>query len=101
MRVIDPKYHIESEQIIKTATGEPVPDDEPLILFRAKDRLALPALGIYKILCQVDHCTEPQIQGVNEIINAFLDFSIKHPERMKQPGITMAKHFDRSYRAKE
>ena len=91
MRVIDPKYHIENEQIIKTGNGEPLPDDEPLILFRARDRLALPMLRIYKILSQVDGCNKHQIDGVNGMINMFLDFSIKHPERMKQPGCTEGK----------
>ena len=29
MRRIDSKYSIEGEQILKTATGEPIPEDEP------------------------------------------------------------------------
>ena len=91
MRVIDPKYHIEGEQIIKTSNGLPLPDDEPMILFRARDRLALPMLRIYKVLSQIDGCNEHQIEGVNVMINTFLDFSIEHPERMKQPGITKGK----------
>jgi hypothetical protein len=91
MRVIDPKYHIENETIVKTLTDEPVPDDEPLILFRARDRLALPMMRIYKVLSEMDGCTDYHIAGVNAVINAFLDFRIKHPERMKQPGITQGR----------
>jgi hypothetical protein len=91
MKVIDPKYHIENETIVKTLTGEPVPDDEPLILFRARDRLALPMLRIYKVLSQMDGCSEYHMNGVNTMINVFLDFSIKHPDRMKQPGITQGR----------
>ena len=91
MRVIDPKYHIENEQIIKTSNGLPLPEDEPLILFRAKDRLALPMLRIYKILSQVDGCNEHQIESVKVMISAFHNFSVMYPERMKQPGITKGK----------
>ena len=39
MKLIDSKYAIEmhmgEQLIVKAATGEPIPDDEPLILFRA------------------------------------------------------------------
>lgn len=91
MRVIDPKYHIEDEQIIKTSNGESVPDDEPMILFRASDRLALAMLHIYRVLNQIDGCSDHQINEVNAMLYRFLDFSVKHPERMKQPGCTEGK----------
>jgi len=91
MRAIDAKYHVENETILKTLTGEPVPDDEPLILFRARDRLALPMLRIYRVLSEMDGCSRYHMQGLSVVINAFRDFKIKHPERMKQPGITKGK----------
>ena len=51
MKLIDPKYGIIIENqtpvIVKAATKEPIPGDEPLILFRARDRHAVPMLRYY------------------------------------------------------
>jgi hypothetical protein len=95
MKVIDPKFHIETNEageqsiaIVKTSNGEPIPDDEPLILFRARDRLALETVWYYRRLCEADGCTEFQLAGMNDRIAAFEQFAKEHPERMKQPGIT-------------
>lgn len=90
-RAIDPKYHIEDGRIIKTTNGEPIPEDEPLILFRARDRLALPALKAYKALCEADGCDPYQLEGIQNRIDAFEQFSLKRPARMKQPGCTRGK----------
>jgi hypothetical protein len=95
MKVIDPKFHIEAAtegepdiRIVKTSNGEPIPDDEPLILFRARDRNALAMLHKYRELCEADGCNEFQMEGINNRIAAFINFAMDHPERMKQPGIT-------------
>ena len=91
MRVIDPKFHIEGEQIIKTSNGEPIPDDEPLILVRARDNLAVPMLKAYLHLSAKAGCTGYQILGVAERISVFERFAYHNPGRMKQPGITEGK----------
>jgi len=88
MRVIDPKFHIEGEQIIKTSNGEPIPDDEPLILVRARDNLAVALLKAYLHLSVKANCTDYQILGVAERISAFERFANNNPKRMKSPGIT-------------
>ncbi len=95
MKAIDPKFHIETDtpdeqkiSIVKTSNGEPIPDDEPLMLFRARDRNALAMLEYYRALCRVDGCNDFQDDGVQNRIAAFRQFRIDHPERMKQPGIT-------------
>jgi hypothetical protein len=96
---IDPKFHIQADDsaigegrcgitIVKTSNGEPIPDDEPLMLFRARDRNVLAMLHKYRELCEADGCNEFQMDGVNNRIEAFNNFAKDHPERMKQPGIT-------------
>lgn len=91
MKLIDTKYHIENDTIVKTGNGVPIPEDEPLILFRAKDRLALPMLYAYREICAADRCTDFHMRGLNELITRFEEFRVAHPERMKQPGCTMGK----------
>ena|SRR5581483_7043240 len=90
---IDPKYGIEIRDgkpvLVKTKTGEPIPEDEPLILFRGRDQNALHgALTPYEKRCEADGCTDFHLEGIRNRINAFLDFKCDFPERMKQPGIT-------------
>jgi hypothetical protein len=74
--------------IVNTVTGEPIPDDEPLMIFRARDRHALPMLRYYAELCARDICTEFHMLGIFNRLEAFEKFAKDHPERMKQPGIT-------------
>jgi len=91
VKVIDPKYHIEGEKIIKTSNGEEVPDDEPMILFRARDNLAVDMLKTYLQISIEAGCTDHQILGVTERISEFERFAYENPERMKQPGCTRGK----------
>ena len=92
IKPIDPKYGImiqsDGPVIVKTATGEPIPPDEPMILFRARDRHAALMLRYYLDLCRQDECTDFHIRGINNRIDAFEQFAEEHGERMKQPGIT-------------
>jgi len=90
MKIIDPKHHIEGERIIKTGNLEPIPDNEPLLLLRGRDRLALPLLKHYLELSIADGCTAYHMDAVNERIKAFQDFALSSPT-MKQPGITKGK----------
>ena len=88
MRKIDQKYHVEGDAIVKSTNGTVIPLNEPLILFRAKDRLALPMLQAYLALCINDGCNDYQIEGIKAIIEQFSDFQSTFPEVMKQPGLT-------------
>ena len=94
MKLIDPKYGMivgpdGEPMIVKAATLEPIPDDEPLCLFRARDHNALPgALQPYALKCEEDRCTDFHMDGIQNRVEAFHNFRKEHPERMKQPGIT-------------
>jgi hypothetical protein len=94
MRMIDGKFHVKGSKIIKTSSGEVVPEDEPLMLFRARDHLALSLLVYYRRLSELDGCTDYHMAGVDARIAKFVQFANDHPERMKQPGITRGMPFD-------
>jgi hypothetical protein len=92
MRGLDGKFHItDSGQIVKTSNGEVVPEDEPLFLLRARDRLALPLLREYWSMCEDDDCTDYQMRLMAEVVDRFSAFAREHPDRMKQPGVTRGK----------
>lgn len=92
IRKIDLKHGItDDHRIVKIKDDEiiaPVPDNEPLILFRARDRLAVPLLEHYRQLCVADGCNDFQLGQINELIAKFQQFSADNPQTMKQPGIT-------------
>jgi hypothetical protein len=91
MRVrIDDKHHIANNKIIKTSNGQPIPDDEPRMLFRGRDRLAVPLIKYYRELCIADGCNEHQIAAVDIMIEEFNKFA-RTSVTMKQPGITRGK----------
>lgn len=85
-RPIDGKFHIEGSQIIKTASGEVVPEDEPLFLLRGRDRLALATLRHYRHLCALEGCNNFQVVGLEGMLARFNQYAADHPT--KQPGVT-------------
>jgi hypothetical protein len=88
-RQIDLKHHVDEKgQIVKTGNGVVVPLDEPLILFRGRDYLAVPLLMRYYEMCERDGCNDFQLGQVQALIDKFSTYAHEHPEAMKQPGIT-------------
>lgn len=85
---IDGKYGIKNNRLVKLWTGEPIPPEEPVILFRARDKCALSALREYAYVCSVSECTQFQLDAIHAIIEKFEAFATTYPERMKEPGIT-------------
>ena len=82
----DRKFDFSTGKLVNRASGEPIPDDEPVFILRARDRHALAAIQFYKELVEVDH----HAQAIQETIEAFEQFAAEHPDRMKEPGITRA-----------
>lgn len=85
MRRIDAKYHIENDQIVKTTTGEVLPEDEPLILFRGKDSLLRRLMAFYGDLCRSHGSPQEMLDLVDQSLYGFEKFAEEHPERMKVP----------------
>jgi hypothetical protein len=91
MRKISNRFSVDGDEIIKTSNGEAIPHDEPLLILRARDRLALPILRMYRELSIVDGCNDWFLGELLKTIADFEDFAAKYPERMKQPGVTRGK----------
>jgi hypothetical protein len=91
-RELNAMFHIdENFRLVKSSNNQPVPDDEPIVILRGRDRLALPTLELYKKLAAADGCTDWFMERLDPPIEAFRQFAIDHPERMKQPGVTRGK----------
>lgn len=80
----DRKFKYEDSRFINRVSGEPIPDDEPVILFRARDRHTVALLCFYKSLVSDPH----HQQAVQNRIDEFTTFQEEHPERVKEPGVT-------------
>jgi len=79
--MIERKYKIENNRLVKRSDGVPVPDDEPVFVLRAQDIKALPLLLAYHIICKdINH-----IAGIVKSIEDFTRFRDSHPERMGEP----------------
>jgi len=75
------KYQIKDGKLVKRSNQVPIPDHEPLFIFRAKDRKALAALVAYHmILDSLD-----QKEEVFKSINDFRAFQEQNPEKMGEP----------------
>lgn len=75
------KYDVGTGKVINRATGEPIPDDEPVFIFRAKDLKAVHALIAYR--CAVDSAVIRTF--VDKRIQDFHHFEARHPDRCKEP----------------
>lgn len=89
---INAHFHIdEGYRLIKSSNGEAVPKDEPICILRGRDKLVVPLLEIYRILCVLDNCTDWFLVRCDSMLMEFKSFARNHPEKMKQPGITKGK----------
>lgn len=74
----EPKY---GGTLFNRESGEPIPPDEPVFIFRARDRHAARAIGFYAgDLRNAEH-----FQAVYQRVRDFNVFAAAHPERMKEP----------------
>jgi hypothetical protein len=88
---IDGKFSTDGERIFNTVSGEAIPPEEPLIMFRGRDRNTLRVLRFYLEACEDDGCNELHLAGITQSIAKFEQFAAEYPERMKEPGVT--RHF--------
>lgn len=85
----EPKYMIVDEhgnelpdaRIANRATGQTIPDEEPILIVRGKDRHAPGFIAGYVDRCEnVDHQ-----HAVRARLGVFDQFQADHPERVKEP----------------
>lgn len=80
----DTKFKFEDGYFVNRVSGEKIPQDEPVILFRARDQHSLSVLKFYESLITDQHHRAALIDKIGE----FRSFKNNHPDRMKEPGIT-------------
>lgn len=62
-----------------------IPEDEPVILFRAQDKLSYYVVRIYHTLCTVAGCRPQHLQQIKEASEAIGDWQQDNAERVKLP----------------
>jgi hypothetical protein len=93
LRAIDRKYEIQADsngiaitKLNRSATAIEIPRDEPLILFRARDALAVPMLTHYARLCTEAGCDPGQLELLHKRIGDFLAWQKNHAKEMHLPA---------------
>ena len=79
----EPKYYadLRTGSIVNRASGEAIPDDEPIMIFRARDKHAREAIAYYQSRCK----NTLHGEVIQRRFEAFDKFASDHPERMKEP----------------
>lgn len=78
----DPKYRISPDgRIVNRASGELIPEDEPIFIFRARDLYAAKILLDYSELVQNPLHSRAVLRRAVD----FLQFAVQNPQRMKEP----------------
>lgn len=74
----DPKYTIRDGRLWHIEGDYPIPDDEPVMVLRGKDPVAL-----YAIACYANsHTCEAHIRSSHERLDAFKAFQSANPDRV-------------------
>ncbi|SMP80305.1 hypothetical protein [Noviherbaspirillum suwonense] len=82
----EPKYGIRGGCLYNRASNTPIPKDEPIFIFRARDRKALSALHFYAGVCD----NPEHVAAVQQRIMDFQAFGRHNPTRMKQPDTDLS-----------
>ena len=83
MRQIDKKYMTSGD--ITKLDGTPIPLDEPLILFRGRDRVLVQLLEYYAQLCEQAGSPERQLKLIDEKIGEIKAWQEDNQARLKVP----------------
>jgi hypothetical protein len=81
----DPKYTFMNDAVFNRSSGERIPSDEPVFVFRARDIHAIRAILYYRDLMISQGLPEEHVKGVECRAKHFRDFAEANPHRMKQP----------------
>jgi hypothetical protein len=77
----EPKYTVNGSAIVNRASGEAIPADEPVFIFRARDVHAREAIEVYACELAPGLHRDAVVQRVAD----FAGFSYANPTRMKEP----------------
>ena len=85
----EPKYGAEGARIFDRASGDFIPDDEPIFILRARDTTAVATLLHY----YMGHRACQNEQHADAVLGRLLDFQRfqrEHPDLMKYPDTSPA-----------
>ena len=83
----EPKYTVnERGRIVNRESGVPIPDDEALMVFRAKDSFARGAIASYLAVLASEGASAEHLAAVEKRLSDFNDFAIEHADRMRDPN---------------
>jgi len=84
----EPKYEVGSDgELINRQSGEAIPDDEPVFVFRARDIHAAAVLIYYSTLAK----DEKHREAIRMRAAQFSNWAVMHRARMKEPDTQMDK----------
>jgi hypothetical protein len=68
-----------------TTEHDDIPGDEPVIVFRARDRFVPAMLGYYMQLCQGGGAPERHVELVTGSIAEIEQWQLDHPDQVRTP----------------
>ena len=83
MRRIAGKYMTDGN--LTKVDGTPIPEDEPLMLFRAQDKLLAETLDFYRELRVKAATSAEGLAVLDQEIALVKEWQAKHPERVQLP----------------
>ena len=86
MRTIGSKYRISGE-IIRNADNTAVPGDEPVMLFRGRDRLLPDMLDYYLKLREQTGMSDEQLSDLKTQIESIKHWQAEHSDRLNTPTV--------------
>jgi len=69
---------------VTTEHGD-IPDDEPVIVFRARDKMVPAMISFYRSLCQDNGSPQRHLDLIQRCANNIIQWQADHPERTRQP----------------
>lgn len=97
---LDGKFSIQLERrpgepltprLVNSQTLVAIPREEPLFVFRARDKYAVRVLKSYLQVCTNGECSREHLKGIEKKIEEFQKYGLTHPDRMKEPGSSLRK----------
>jgi len=81
----EPKYTVNGHAIVNRASGEAIPADEPVFIFRARDKFAAAALADYENKVDLLSEDDEHLDAVRARVAQFRKWAAANPGRMKEP----------------
>lgn len=78
---VDGKY---GKVTVEKVRSTPIGEDEPVVVFRAQDKLLPRLLGKYYVLCQEDGCSAEHLKAVHQALRSVTMWQDRNPS--KRPG---------------